>query len=104
MGKRANDIERYLKGEMTPAEMHALEKAALKDPFLSVALEGVEQAGKDSFLFDLHELHTTFHQRNHPRKPKFISMWNWSLGIAAGLLLLAVSGVYIISSISQKPE
>lgn len=34
------DIERYLQGKMTHAEMHALEKAALQDPFLADAIEG----------------------------------------------------------------
>ena len=36
----AADIERYHAGKMTPAERHALEKAAMDDPFLSDALEG----------------------------------------------------------------
>ena len=34
------DFERYHSGKMTEAEMHALEKAALDDPFLEDALEG----------------------------------------------------------------
>lgn len=37
---RAIDIERYHKGLLSPYEMHALEKAALDDPFLADALEG----------------------------------------------------------------
>jgi TonB family protein len=101
MSKRKNDIERYLRGEMTSAEMHELEKQALSDPFLSEALEGVQQAGADSFLFDLKELRHSFHHRAR-HKPKIISMWRWSLGIAAGLVLLAVSSVYIIININQK--
>jgi len=36
----AADIERYYNGSMPLAEMHALEKAALDDPFLADALEG----------------------------------------------------------------
>jgi hypothetical protein len=36
----AADIQRYHAGEMTPQERHALEKAALDDPFLADALEG----------------------------------------------------------------
>ena len=36
----AADIEKYHKGLLTPAEMNALEKAALDDPFLADALEG----------------------------------------------------------------
>ena len=36
----AADFERYYAGTMTAAERHALEKAALDDPFLADALEG----------------------------------------------------------------
>lgn len=41
------DIERYLQGKMTHAEMHALEKAALQDPFLADAIEGFAIADLD---------------------------------------------------------
>lgn len=36
----AADFERYYRGTMSPGERHALEKAALEDPFLADALEG----------------------------------------------------------------
>ena len=36
----AADIEKYWKGKLSAAEMHAMEKAAMEDPFLSDALEG----------------------------------------------------------------
>ncbi len=36
----ATDFERYHAGKMPSAEMHALEKAALEDPFLQDALDG----------------------------------------------------------------
>lgn len=104
MNKRKNDIERYLRGEMTPSEMHALENEALRDPFLSDALEGVDHTTPENFLFDLQEIRSSIHQRIKPRKPKIISMWNWSIGIAASLLLLAVSSIYIISSINDQEQ
>jgi CarboxypepD_reg-like domain len=37
----AADIEKYLKGELSPREMHELENAALEDPFLADALDGM---------------------------------------------------------------
>jgi TonB family protein len=105
MGKQKNDIERYLKGDMTPSEMHALEREALQDPFLSEALEGIGNAGADNFLFDLKELHKSVNHRTRLKKTKVISIWNWSIGIAAGLLLIAASSVYVISIIlSQEKE
>ena len=39
----ATDIQKYLKGELSAREMHELEKAALEDPFLADALEGIGQ-------------------------------------------------------------
>ena len=40
MNYSANDIDAYLKGQLSPALMHAMEKAALDDPFLAEAMEG----------------------------------------------------------------
>ncbi len=39
----AADIQKYLKGELSAEEMHAMERAALDDPFLADAMEGMEQ-------------------------------------------------------------
>ena len=38
----AGDIEKYLSGKLLQLEMHAMEKAALDDPFLGEAMEGYE--------------------------------------------------------------
>lgn len=38
----AADILQYLSGKLSPAQMHAMEKAALDDPFLAEAMEGYE--------------------------------------------------------------
>ena len=38
----AKDIAQYLDGKLAPAQMHAMEKAALDDPFLADAMEGFE--------------------------------------------------------------
>jgi hypothetical protein len=40
----AADIQRYVQGKLSPREMHAMEKAALDDPFLADAIEGYQQA------------------------------------------------------------
>ena len=41
----AADIEKYWKGELSAAEQHNMEKAALDDPFLADAMEGYEKDG-----------------------------------------------------------
>jgi TonB family protein len=99
---RKHDIERYLRGELSPAEMHALEKEALNDPFLAEALEGVEHAGKDNFLQDLHDLNRSLHSRTHHRKTKNVTIWGWSAGIAATLLLVVVSGFLVVTLVREQ--
>lgn len=39
----ASDIEQYLAGELSPLQMHTMEKAALDDPFLAEAIEGYHE-------------------------------------------------------------
>lgn len=100
MRNRKNNIERYLRGELSPAEMHALEKEALNDPFLAEALEGIEHTGTDNFLFDLHHLNKSVHHRT--RKNKTIKMWGWTVGIAASVLLIAVSGFLVVGLLKNQ--
>ena len=42
----AADIEKYWKGKLSAAEMHAMEKAAMDDPFLADALEGYKNTNQ----------------------------------------------------------
>lgn len=105
MRNRKLDIEKYLRGELTPAEMHALEKEALSDPFLAEALEGIEQAGKDNFLFDLHDINRSLHSRTRGRARgahRTLGMWGWTSAIAATLLLIAVSGFLVINILKKQ--
>ncbi len=104
MTERKHDIERYLRGEMTASEMHALEVEAMNDPFLADALEGAQHAGTDNFLIDLQDIRSSLTHKHRSHRPKIISMWNWSIGIAAGLILVGLSGLYLISNMKQKAE
>lgn len=102
MRNRKHDIERYLRGELTSAEMHALEKEALHDPFLAEALEGVEHAGADNFLYDLHRLNQSVHKRTRSRKDRTIQMWGWIAGVAATIMLVCVSGFLVINLLNAQ--
>jgi TonB family protein len=95
-----HDIEKYLKGELTPAQMHALEKKALSDPFLADALEGVQSLKPEEFLEDLSKLQGSLHSRIQKKNE---GRWIWIGRIAAGLLLLAVSTFFIVL-ISNRSE
>ena len=85
----ATDIEQYFSGKMTPVQMHALEKAALDDPFLAEAMEGYEAYKGKGWNTTLVSLHQHF----SPEKPvaKLIS-FNRSTGkwwkTAAAILVI----------------
>lgn len=96
MNDLKNDIERYLKGELTPSEMHALEKKALSDPFLADALEGASDVSAEAFEQDVRDLQMMIDRRTDQSK-KIIPLWTWSLRIAAGLALIAVSTFVILN-------
>ena len=77
------DVQRYLRGELPPAEMHRLEKLALDDPFLADALEGLQNhAPVDEHIAELrNRLETRVTSEKKPiRLPR--------LKIAAAIILL----------------
>jgi TonB family protein len=94
-----DDIEKYKRGELSPAEMHALEKKALTDPFLADALDGIEGLSSQDFSRDVHDLNARL------IKQKASTRWI-PLRIAAGIIvLLGVSFImYFVSNETQKEK
>jgi len=90
-----SDIEKYLKGELSPAAMHALEKAALTDPFLADAIEGYQQSNLELSNIHLSEISTliTGSEEKGRIVPITHSKPNW-FKIAA--LLVLISGITVI--------
>ncbi len=99
----AKDIERYHRGEMTAAEMHGLEKAALDDPFLADALEGYFMA--PNAAADLPQVRRRLQQRieEQKRKKVFIIGNAW-LKIAALFVLIAGGGWLVFTTLSGGDE
>ena len=64
----APDVQKYLKGELSAREMHQLEKAALEDPFLADAIEGLSQRPAAPLTRDLDELQTRLYARVSKKK------------------------------------
>lgn len=95
MSDRRHDIEKYLRGEMSPSEMHKLEKEALSDPFLAEALEGASSIDHKDFATDVDELNRSI------RKQKVLFT---PLRIAAGILLLISVGFYYFMTPEPKEE
>jgi hypothetical protein len=63
MDKWEDDIRRYINGEMSPEEQHALEKKALRDPFLADALEGAGLITSDDFTDDIKDIDAELAQK-----------------------------------------
>jgi hypothetical protein len=85
----AVDIEKYWNGKLSPAEMHAMEKAAMDDPFLADALEGY----KNTSLADLDSLK----ERLDKRVGAFVPILNlkrkrftWVRAAAAIIIIIGV--------------
>ncbi|HVG40572.1 MAG TPA: hypothetical protein VM888_03085, partial [Chitinophagaceae bacterium] len=93
----ATDIERYHNGTMSVREMHALEKAALDDPFLADALEGYTFT--QTPIADSNELEERLHTRITKKEKRVIGINKlanfkvWKL--AALFILLAGFGYFI---------
>ena len=88
----AKDIEQYLSGNMSNAEMHAIEKAALDDPLLSDAIDGYDAVGKKEWNNALVELKEKIAAaENTPvvsiTKNSFVRRWR----VAAAVLLVGSS-------------
>ncbi|HEX2684087.1 MAG TPA: hypothetical protein VHL77_09155, partial [Ferruginibacter sp.] len=92
----AEDIRLYLDGKMSPEQMHALEKAALNDPFLADALEGMELHG-DSIKFnaDIEDLRARLAGKSKSRTGALASMNSLWWKIVA-VLFIVVTGVAVI--------
>ncbi|WKZ59893.1 MAG: TonB family protein [Cyclobacteriaceae bacterium] len=124
-----HDIKRYLIGAMTPQERHAFEKKVLADPFLAEALEGAEQLSATEFQKDVEALNkqileveieqevaaASSSKKVAAAAPALkrakvqkieqtrVSVFSWTLRIAAGLVIVLVSG-YLIWQVTQPNE
>jgi cytoskeletal protein RodZ len=98
----AGDIERYHNGLMSASERHALEKAALEDPFLADALEGYSFT--TTAQKDLEEINRRISQKNQAKNTvPFINRFSW-IKIAALFLIVAGGGWLIFNSVNNKKE
>ena len=95
-------IRLYLEGKLSSSQMHELEKAALHDPFLADALEGMElHADKDKFSSEVEELNARLKERLNKRKGVLLSinhLW-WKI---AAVLLIIITGVAVITFTGER--
>ncbi len=103
----AADIEKYWKGQLSAAEQHAMEKAALEDPFLADAMEGYELSAASNpavIAADITELEKRLAERVAEKKKAAVIPFGW-WQIAAMLVVIAGAGwLYITVTNKNKQE
>jgi hypothetical protein len=106
----AADIHRYVEGKMTDPEMHAIEKAALEDPFLADAIDGYSEANAEHGITSIEksvaDLHRAFSERiKDEKKRKVVSLigMKWWQAAAAAVIIIT-AGVLGYLSYTDRAE
>lgn len=97
----AKDIDRYHQGEMTAAEMHQLEKAALDDPMLADALEGYRFSKAPDVERATLQKRLQQRMEGEKKEPRTIWMQPW-MRVAALFLLIGGAGWLVIQTFSTR--
>src|SRR5687768_6599249 len=101
----AEDIKMYIEGRMSPAEMNAFERAAISDPFLADALEGMQlhlkQVPANSFESNIADLKLRLDKRIRKNNSKSIfdpgQIW-WKI---AAILIVIIAGISVTLLINE---
>lgn len=97
----AADIQRYHAGEMTAQERHALEKAALDDPFLADALEGYVHT--KTAASDIEKIKARLTKKEEAKVVTMVPQRLPWLRIAA-LFVLIAGGAWLAYRFSFQPQ
>ena len=102
----AKDIEQYLAGNLSPQQMHAMEKAALDDPFLAEAMEGYEAMKGKEWNSTLVALREEVAAKGAVAKviPLHRSKSNWWKAAAAILIIGGGATFTILFNNTKKEE
>ncbi|HRO48355.1 carboxypeptidase-like regulatory domain-containing protein [Agriterribacter sp.] len=87
----AADIERYLNRQMPAKERHAMEKAALEDPFLAEAIEGYAHHSSPALSSDIEDLRKRLQEKAGPKVMPLRSTKIWWSAAAAILIVLGTA-------------
>ena len=101
----ARDIEQYLAGNLSPLQMHAMEKAALEDPFLAEAMEGYEAVKDKEWNNQLVALREEITNKGKVAKviPLHKSKSNW-WKVAAAVIIIGGGATLAILFNNNKKE
>ena len=101
----AEDIERYLRGQMSAKDMHNLERAALQDPFLADAIEGYQHAPFAQTYQHLEDISAAILGEKKQAKivplPVKANYYWWQAAVVAGIIIIIGGGLLWFSD-NQK--
>lgn len=100
----ARDIEQYLAGKLTAMQMHAMEKAALDDPFLAEAMEGYQAMQPKEWNNELFALREAIAGKGTVAKviPLHKSKNNWRK-MAAAIFIIGAATTLTFILTKNKP-
>ncbi len=101
------DIQRYLQGKMSAAEMHNIEKSALQDPFLADAIEGYKEVDENEALKHLNDINAGLFVEKKKAKVVSLNKKTQWLSIAAMIIVIsgvALLGVYMFNNPGKRQE
>lgn len=100
----AADLRRYVQGKMSVREMHAMEKAALDDPFLADAIEGMQEAftahNENLVTGQLQQLQQQFQTRTS--SAKVVAFKPFRYWQAAAAVVVIIAGVWIYTLVADS--
>ncbi len=91
----AVDIQKYFAQQLSTAEMYALEKAALDDPFLAEAMEGYEAMGANDVDPYLAVLKNNFQEQQNAKVVPLSTVKKFTMWKVAAAVLVICSGIAI---------
>lgn len=96
------DIQRYNNGSMTAMEMHDMERAALQDPFLADAIEGIAEADIDVANKHLNEITALLQPKKEqakiiPMQPRTNS-WLRVAAIIVVIVGVGLAGIFLLNN------
>ena len=103
MNYSREDLLRYLSGQMPASEMHALEKAALEDPFLADALEGLQLEEVSQTRNNFSKLDQRLADRTNNKVISLPATKWWRIAVAAALIGFLGMAAYFFSQ-QKVPE
>jgi outer membrane biosynthesis protein TonB len=102
----AEQIRRYLNGEMNAAEMYALEKQALDDPFLADAIEGMQSQSTSKLNTGIADLQNRLKERTDGKviRVPVAVIWMRAAAAVMVLALIGVAGFYLFNNDSEQKQ